>query len=87
MDYGDNEQCFKINSPKEKYKTGVEPTRTSIKIRGRIWCHDGLSIFLLTGYTRHVLLVVIGKTEKSADNAVINNGLTISMKNVSQHST
>lgn len=32
MDYGDNEQCFKINSPKEKYKTGAEQTRTSIKL-------------------------------------------------------
>lgn len=43
---------------------------------------------LLTGYTRSELFVVIGKTDKSVDNSVINNGLTISMKkNVSQHST
>ena len=38
-------------------------------------------------HTRRVLFVVIGKTEKSVDNLVINNGLTISMKYVNQHST
>ena len=43
---------------------------------------------LLTGHTRRVLFVVIGKnTEKSVDNWLINYGLTISMKNVSQHAT
>ena len=42
-----------------------------------------------TGNTRRELFVVVGKkkSEKSVDNQVINYGLTISMKNVSQHAT
>lgn len=40
---------------------------------------------LLTSYTRRVLFVEIGKAGKSVENSVTDNGLTITMKNVSQH--
>lgn len=38
----------------------------------------------LTGHNLRVLFVVVGKTENSVDNPVINNGLTIKLKNVIQ---
>lgn len=40
---------------------------------------------LLSGHTRRWILVVIGKTGKSKDNSVIDNRLTIGMKDVSHH--
>lgn len=50
---------FKSKSPQEKYKTGAELTRTSKNIRGRIrWRGEASQ---LTGHTRRVLFVVIGK--------------------------
>lgn len=38
----------------------------------------------MTGHNLRVLFVVVGKTENSVDNSVINNCLTIKLKNVIQ---
>lgn len=44
MNCGDNEQCLKSKVQRKKHKTGVEQTRTSTKIRGRIRCCEGVNI-------------------------------------------
>lgn len=67
------------SGPKERNKTKLEQTRTSIKIRGSIKCPGGVRI--LRCHNRRVDFVVIGKTVESIDDSVINNNLTIRMKN------
>lgn len=42
---------------------------------------------LLTGYNPLALFVIFGKTEKTVDKRLIIYGLTVSMNDVSQHST
>lgn len=42
---------------------------------------------MLTGHPLRVVFVVIGETEKSVVNSVINKGLTISLKKISRDST
>lgn len=35
---------YNTKSPKEKYTTGAEETRSSTTVRGRIRCHEGVGI-------------------------------------------
>lgn len=70
---------FKIKSKNTKQ----EQSKHESKSRGK-W---GSGYPLQTGHTHCVIFVVIGKTDQSVENTVINNGLTISMENASQHST
>lgn len=44
MKCGDKEQCSKSTVQKENYKTAVDQTHNSTKIRGRIRCHEGVRI-------------------------------------------
>lgn len=79
---------FKLKSQKENYKSEAEKTWTSTKIKVRVRRSD--FFFFLTLLTDHIPLVpfvVIEKTRQSVDNSVINNWLTIIMKNVSQRLT
>lgn len=87
MKWGDNKQCSEIKSPeseKKIKKNGAERTWTFTKIRGKIRCYGGVS----SSADPTVSSLLYSKiTEKSGDNAVINNGLRMCMKNVSQHLT
>lgn len=67
----------------EKYKIGAEQARTSTKI-SKIRCHGGVSSADRSLLTFHqVLVLVIGRSEKSVGNSVYNNGQTVTIKTYS----
>lgn len=76
---GCNEQCSSWIVQRKNTKRGGEKTDLY-----RVLRHDHVSWRsnhpLLTGHTRRELFVVVGKTGKTVDNSMINNGLTIDMK-------
>lgn len=87
MNCGDNKKVFQNKNFKRK-----PPKQEQSKQRPLQRFEVGSGVMreghsLRTGHARNVLFVLIGKREKSIDNSVINNALTVSMKNVSQHLT
>lgn len=74
-------------SPKVKYKTEAEQTWTSTKKEIGSGAMKEYEHPMLTGHPLRVVFVVIGETEKSVVNSVINKGLTISLKKISRDST
>lgn len=70
---------LKLENVKEKYKLGADYTRTSTKFRGRIRCYFSADrSHPPRAFCRNK------ETGKSVDNSMINNGQTLSTKNVSQ---
>lgn len=76
---------FQNQNSTGKIQTGAEQARTSKKIGGRIMCHRGVNILCWPVTTAECFVVIGKKTETTLDNYVINDGLTINMKNVSHH--
>lgn len=85
MKWGDNKQCSEIKSLESGEKNpGAEQRWTFTRIRGKIRCYGGVSSSADPAVSSSLYSKI---TEKSVDNSMINNGLRMCMKNVSQHLT